>query len=130
MSSKRGIAEDNQKIGETPTFNQRLLECIDEGLDIFGPTVKQIVYWQLKAISNLGRNEIPGRPKEFVEALYRFFGAGGGPVEKSIVREIIKSFDLFVTKCDSYVAAVSEARRMTISEQLAYRDYHGTVQRN
>ncbi len=129
MTSKRGLSEDNGNIGELPTFNQRLLECIDKGFDIFGLTVKQIVFWELKTISNLGKKEIPGRPKEFVEALHRFFGAGSGPVEKSIVREITKSFDLFITKCDSYVAAVSEARRVTVSGQLAYRDYHGTVHR-
>jgi len=90
----------------------KLLDCIDKGLDVFGTTVKSVIYWRFKTIYNSERSEIPRKPDLFSESLRAFFGDRGYHVETAIVASLVDEFKLTeVTYSDSLVRAIHEARK-------------------
>jgi hypothetical protein len=48
----------------------------------------------LLRVRKLHEEEIPDKPKEFLEALREVFGQGAGILEKMIVRELKKAFNV------------------------------------
>ena len=92
--------------------DSKLLESIDRGLDVFGTSVKSVIYWRLSTIYHSERSEIPRKPELFSESLHIFFGERGFHVETSIVASIIDTFHLTeVTYSDSLVRTIHEARK-------------------
>ncbi len=90
----------------------KILECIDNGLDVFGTSVKSVIYWRFKTIYNCERSEIPRKPELFSESLRAFFGDRGYHVETAIVASLVDAFHLTeVTYSDSLVRAIHEARK-------------------
>ena len=71
-----------------------LLQCVDRGLDAFGTNMKQAVYWTLMSKEALSSDRILSNPEAFVRALKEIFGNGYPLAERSIVREIRKTFEL------------------------------------
>jgi hypothetical protein len=98
---------------ETP---EKVLKCIDSGLDVFGPTVKNVIYYRLKTLHNLDRTDILKKPEVFSECLRSFFGERAFHVEQSIVASILGSFHLTdVNLSDSATRAIVEARKQVQS---------------
>lgn len=94
-----------------------ILESVDSGLDVFGPTVKNVVYFQFKTIFNLQRTDIVRKPEAFGECLRSFFGGRAFNVEAMIVASIVGRFRLAeVKQSDSVVRAITEARKFVWSE--------------
>ena len=71
-----------------------LLQCVDRGLDTFGTNMKQAVYWALTSREAISSDKILSNPEAFVRALEEVFGAGYPLAERSIVREIKRTFEL------------------------------------
>jgi len=90
----------------------KLLDCIDRGLDVFGTSVKNVIYFRFKTIYNSERSEIPRKPELFSESLRVFFGERGHHVDMAIVASLVDTFKLTeVTYSDSLVRAINEARK-------------------
>lgn len=95
---------------------EKILECIDAGIDVFGTTVKNVIYFRLKNLFNLERRDIIRKPEVFSECLRAFFGERAFNVEAAIVASILGSFHLSdVTLSDSATRAIISARHMVQS---------------
>lgn len=89
-----------------------LLQSIDAGLDVFGKSVKSVIYWRFSKIYQSGREDIPRKPELFTESLRSFFGERAFSVEASIVGSIINNFRLpDLRQSDSLIRAIVEARK-------------------
>jgi len=94
-----------------------ILKCVDEGLDVFGPSVKTVIYFRFQTVFNLKREDIVRKPELFVECLRGFFGERGFHVESAIVAAILGKFHLAeVNLSDSAIRAIVEARRQVQAE--------------
>jgi hypothetical protein len=71
-----------------------LLQCLDRGLDAFGTNMKQAVYWSLMSKEGISSDRILSNPEAFVRALKEIFGNGYPLAERSIVKEMKKTFEL------------------------------------
>ncbi len=91
--------------------DERILECVDKGLDVFGTTVKTVIYYRFKTIYNHERSDIARKPDLFSECLRTFFGERAISVETSIVAKIQdKLHPNGVKISDSLTRAITEAR--------------------
>ena len=91
--------------------DERILECIDRGLDVFGSSVKTVMYWRFRTIYNQERRDIVRKPELFSECLRTFFGERAFYVESSIVGAIFDNLrPSNVTISDSLTRAIVEAR--------------------
>ena len=94
------------------------MQCIDSGLDVFGTTVKTVIYYRFETVFNLKRTDIVRKPEAFSECLRGFFGERAFHVESAIVAAIIGKFHLTEVKLsDSAVRAIAEARKQVWSEK-------------
>jgi hypothetical protein len=71
-----------------------LLQCVDRGLDAFGTNMKQAVYWSLMSKEAISSDRILSNPEAFIRALKEIFGNGYPLAERSIIREMKKTFEL------------------------------------
>jgi hypothetical protein len=78
---------------EETDFRSSVLKCIDSGLDVLGEVSKQVVYSYL-AQNKLSREMIPDEPWKFTETLKTLFGRGEEVLEKTIVAELKRAFDI------------------------------------
>lgn len=89
-------------------FKNRILTCVDRGLDHLGETVKYVIYWHLEHKFGLRKDKIPDSPEEFIKGLEEIYGMGTIIIEKNIVREINKEFGI---KADDFLEAVKKAKK-------------------
>jgi len=71
-----------------------LLQCVDRALDAFGTNMKQAVYWTLMSKEAISSDRILSNPEAFVRALKEIFGNGYPLAERSIIKEMKKTFEL------------------------------------
>jgi hypothetical protein len=91
-------------------WEERILASIDKGIDAFGPSVKNVLYYRFTSIYNSKRQEILRKPELFTESLRTFFGERSFHVEDAIVASLIDTFHLTdVTYADSLTRAIHEA---------------------
>ena len=64
------------------------LSCIDRALEVFGSSVKSVVYFRFQEEHGLKREEIGSKPELFVQTIDKFFGVGSHLVKSSIEKEI------------------------------------------
>jgi hypothetical protein len=101
------------RLVEASYDEETILHCVDTGIDVFGGTVKQVIYYRLKTINNLDRKDVIRKPEIFVECLRSFFGDRAFLVEQAIVASIMGTFHLNdVNLSDSAVRAIVEARKL------------------
>lgn len=74
-------------------FRLSILKCIDSGLDVLGEVSKQVVYSYL-AQHQLSRETIPDEPWKFTETLRGLLGRGEEVLERTIVMEIQRMFNI------------------------------------
>jgi len=70
------------------TFDEILLEAIDEALSSLGESAKQSIYFHLEDKFKISRDEIPKRLKEFAEGLEKIFGVGARFLEIMIMKRL------------------------------------------
>ena len=95
---------------------EKILVCIDAGIDVFGDTVKNVIYWRLKTLSGLDRKDIVKKPEIFSQCLRDFFGERAFNVEAAIVASILGTFHVTdVALSDSATRAIVGARKLAQS---------------
>ena len=95
-----------------------ILECVDAGIDVFGKSVKNVIYWRMQTVHNLDRKDIPRKPELFSESLRSFFGERSFSIEQSIVAALMDRFHMKdVTYSDSMARALIEARKQLRSQR-------------
>jgi len=70
------------------TFEEILLESIDEALSSLGESVKESIYFHLKDKFKISREEIPWRIRDFAEGLEKIFGFGARFLEILIMKRL------------------------------------------
>jgi len=68
------------------TFENVLLESIDEGFDCLGEQAKQAVYFHLKNKYSLSKQDIPYRIEDFTNAIEDIFQMGAKLLEIKIIK--------------------------------------------
>jgi hypothetical protein len=71
-----------------PLDDFEIMECIDAGLNRFGPGIKYAVYWTSVVMNNSRTDGILTHPENFVAALQKIFGKSSSQIEAAICREI------------------------------------------
>jgi hypothetical protein len=108
------------------SFEQLLLECIDEGLSVLGNEPEQALYQYLLTICSLPREEIPDRVADFAAGLKKALGGASKVIERLILRKLFqKTGSSFREAIDTeFVDYVAEAKRRF--EILSHR--HGVTE--
>lgn len=74
---------------------QKILQCIDDGLQTLGDKGKKAIYYHLKKSFMLQRKEIPKKPEIFRKGLNSIFGEEGTYIiERWILKKLKMGFDL------------------------------------
>lgn len=90
-------------------FDKRILRCVDEVLESFGPKVRRALVYYMRRSLSLRRYQIPRMPETFSLALEKIFGVVGRDVEKEIVRRIEKEFGMTAGNQIRFAEAVEKA---------------------
>ena len=96
---------------ELSKIQDGVLYAIERGLDTLGNNVREVFYSDMELAFNLTRNEIVRRPEDFAEAISRFFDVGSSVVERTIGREIVKTFGIPVCPGLTFRVALEIVRR-------------------
>jgi len=109
--SARAWVEDSHKVSES--FGSAVLEAVDEGLRVFGKSVRHVIYYHLEARHHVKREEIPEKLEAFHKALEDLYGAGAGVVEKQIAEALHSRLGLSFVKHKNWtlVDYVNNAKR-------------------
>jgi hypothetical protein len=76
-------------------LEKRIMQCVDDGLEVLGDSGKKAIYYYLEKNSGLKRKEIPKKPEIFRKELSFMFGEEGTDIiEKWIVEKLRMSFKL------------------------------------
>ncbi len=70
------------------TFDELLLEAIDEALASLGESAKQSIYFHLQNKFKVSKTEIPNHIKEFAEGLEKIFGVGAQFLEILVMKKL------------------------------------------
>jgi hypothetical protein len=70
------------------SFEELLLEAVDEGLSSLGDSSKQVVYFYLEKTFKINRRDIPYKIEEFVDAIEKLFGLGAKVLEALIMKRL------------------------------------------
>lgn len=76
------------------SMTSEILQCFNAGLDSMGSVSRRIVYTHLLQVRKLREEDIPEKPMEFLEVLRELFGQGAGILERTIVRELKRAFNI------------------------------------
>ena len=69
-------------------FEEILLEAVDEGLSSLGESSKWAIYFHLEKNFNIGKQDIPNKIANFIEAIEEIFGLGANFLEILIMRRL------------------------------------------
>ena len=72
---------------ETKTFDQILLESIDEVLSAIGTSIRGMIYLQLKS-RGISKEQIPTRIDDFSNALQAILGVGARHIEVHLIKQV------------------------------------------
>ncbi len=101
------------------TLDYEILQCIDRGLSTCGPSIRHATYWQLLVVFNLKASAIPARPEQFSNALEKIFGSGGAVmIERAIVKEIMKQFQIEYLKSTRFLYALEFVKGKELLNQV------------
>jgi hypothetical protein len=75
------------KVGEKKTFDESLIESIDEVLTAIGNSIKCSIYLHLNN-RGIRRNQIPNRIGDFMNVLQSVVGVGARHIELQVIKQI------------------------------------------
>ena len=75
------------------TFEELLLESVDEGLSSLGESSKQAIYFHIEKRFNIKRREIPGNIAAFDQAIEKLFGLGASFLKTLILKRLLEKAD-------------------------------------
>jgi len=89
------------------SFEEVLLESVDEGLSLLGESAKQAVYFHLEKEFKLNKKDIPYKIEDFTEAMENIFGVGAKVLEIRIMKNLFKNmgypFPYFRPRAQKYL---------------------------
>jgi hypothetical protein len=91
------------------TFDDALIQAVDEGLLTFGESVKKIIYFHLKSKYSIEREDIPKKPELFFLAIQSLLGMGASSIAILVLKILCKKYRL------NY-------------EFLSHRDFQGDIE--
>ncbi len=80
----------NKGESRTMSFEEILLEAINDGLSLLGESGRQAVYYHLEKNFQIKKQDIPYKIEEFTDAIERIFGNGAKIIEIRIMKCIFK----------------------------------------
>lgn len=90
---KDRLREPSKKVAST--IENKIVQCVDEGLQIFGESAKEAIYFYLKRNFQLKKTEIPEKPETFCKAITSLFGEDGAKlIEEFILQKMRLCFKL------------------------------------
>ena len=92
-----------------------LIRCIDKALDQFGSSVKNAIFWRMSILHKSNTSEVISDPAVLTGVIEEMFSDSAPEIEKSIIDEIRKVFDLSFEETSSLAVAVSAARQQVIA---------------
>ena len=95
---------------DEPT-REKILECIDRGLDTFGANVRMVLYWKMEKDLNLRREDIPEKPETFTKSIENLFGAGSRIVERTLIKQLKQSSGIKSLPSDNLADTITELRK-------------------
>ena len=91
---------------------EKILECIDKAFDVFGLSVKSVIYFRFQSVYSSKRADIIRKPELFSECIRTFFGERAFHVEAALVASITSKFPRSnVTLSDILTREIVEARK-------------------
>lgn len=78
------------RLSVTMSFEELLLETIDEGFSSLGESCTKAIYFYLKKDFKLNKQNIPSRIEDFSEAIESIFGKGAKVLEIRIMKILFK----------------------------------------
>lgn len=76
-------------------IDEKIIQCVDEGLKVFGESAKHAIYFYLESDFQLKKTEIPEKPETFCKAITSLFGENGAKlIEESILQKMEQCFKL------------------------------------
>jgi DNA-binding MarR family transcriptional regulator len=92
-------------------LDEKILECIEIGLDSFGMNLDELVKSEIERSGGLKWENAPRHPEKLEAQLIQLFGAGGSSTIESMIAANIRSrFGLRSIKSDKMVVLISELR--------------------
>jgi len=70
------------------SFEELLLEAVDDGLSSLGDSSKQVIYFHLEKTFKLNKQEIPHKIEEFADAIENIFGHGAKLLQIIIMKRL------------------------------------------
>ncbi len=104
----------NGKVVETPSFDQLLLNSIDEALtSLFNRSAIRSIYFYVEKICHLSLDEIPKKPDVFSGSLHQLLGAGALVIEEGVLKTLYSKLKLQLAEEESYTFAdyIDELRK-------------------
>jgi hypothetical protein len=71
-----------------PLGDYELMECIERGLNRFGPSIKYAVMWRMVVLGDAPKEGILVKPEAFVTALESIFGRSAKLMEQAVLDEV------------------------------------------
>ena len=101
MQNRKKTHAEEQNIDESPysfkiilapkyTFNDALLEAIDEAFSTLGESAKNSIYTHLENNASITKTDIPHRIDDFQKALEELFGMGARFLEILFMKSLYK----------------------------------------
>lgn len=84
------------------SFNEALIEAVDEGLLILGESGREVVYFHLQHSYGLKKENVPENPEIFMDCLRKIFGLGAQVVEKSIIKILCRKLGIEYVENKNY----------------------------
>ncbi len=98
-----------------------VLQCVDKGLDLLGSHIRQTIYWRISILHNSAHSCIVENPAVFVKILHELFGDSSYGVEKAIIKELRRVFELERTETvDLEQALLSVRNQITPTVYASY----------
>jgi len=98
-----------------------IIECIDESLNLLGPSVAEVVHSQIERTFGIKKEEIPEQPNAFFEALYSILGEGANVVKRLSVQKIREKMTRSPVFCDDSVLDRSRKNRASLKRKKRKR---------
>jgi hypothetical protein len=103
---------------EDSSFEQVLLDSIDDALLNLGESCKTIIYSYLASALSLKKYQIPENLEGFAEAVREIFRTGTTVIDGLIINALCEKLDVNCKKVNSedFVSAVEEIKNMAASK--------------
>lgn len=103
---------------------QRILQCIDDGLQTLGEGGKQAIYYYLEKNLGLKKEEIPKKPEVFCNGLNSIFGKEGtNLIDRWIVEKLKRNFALKAQSKISLAEAIAKIKASQSKPKEILKDF-------